>query len=66
MVTRLVTICDEHGLHLKMMEHVEREIGFLLASAREIVDQRKAAREGVSFTKEAVVAAAEKNGLLED
>lgn len=52
-------------MDLEAMEFIEREIGFLLSSAREIVDARKAAREaaGVSFGREEIVAAAEANGL---
>lgn len=64
-INRLVAICDEYGMDLEAMEFIEREIGFLLSSAREIVDARKAAREaaGVSFGREEIVAAAEANGL---
>jgi hypothetical protein len=64
-INRLVAICDEYGMDLEAMEFIEREIGFLLSSAREIVDARKAAREaaGVGFSREQIVAAAEANGL---
>jgi hypothetical protein len=49
-----------------MMEFVEREVGFLVAMARGIVDGRKTQREqDISFTREAVIESAEKNGLLE-
>jgi len=46
-----------------MMEFIEREIGFIIASAREIVDTRKTQRES-ELTVDAVVSAAKKNGLL--
>jgi len=59
----LVAFCDEHAIDLEMMEFIEREIGFIIASAREIVDTRKTQRES-ELTVDAVVSAAKKNGLL--
>ena len=65
-IQRLVSLCDENGFDLEMMEFVEREVGFLVAMARGIVDGRKTQREqDISFTREAVIESAEKNGLLE-
>ena len=66
MIQRLVSLCDENGFDLEMMEFVEREVGFLVAMARGIVDGRKTQREqDISFTREAVIESAEKNGLME-
>lgn len=65
MVTRLVTICDEYGWHLRLMEYVEREHTLLLAMAREIIESRKTASAG-TFTREAVEESARKHGLLEE
>lgn len=61
----LVSLCDEHGFHLEMMEFVEREAGFLIASAREIVDMRKEAR-AAGFSREELEKAAIDNGLMEE
>lgn len=65
MIRGLVALCDEHGFHLEMMEFVEREVGFLVASAREICDLRKAERSA-GFSREELEKAAIDNGLLED
>ena len=67
MIQRLVSLCDENGFDLEMMEFVEREVGFLVAMARGIVDGRKIQRDAsVSFTRDAVIESAEKNGLLSE
>jgi hypothetical protein len=66
-IQNLVSLCDVNGFDLEMMEIVEREVGFLIAMARGIVDGRKSQREHVtSFTREAVIESAEKNGLLSE
>ena len=64
-IRSLVSLCDEHGFHLEMMEFVEREVGFLVASAREICDLRKAERSA-GFSREELEQAAIDNGLMED
>lgn len=48
-----------------MMEFVERELGFLIASAREIVEMRKTDRE-LGFTRAELEQAAKDNGLMEE
>jgi len=50
-----------------MMEFVEREVGFLVAMARSIVDERKTQRAESArpFSAESMIDAAEKNGILQ-
>lgn len=47
------------------MEFVERECGFIVAMAREIVDNRKSEKANRPFGKEELTKAAIDNGLLE-
>lgn len=63
-ITSLTSLCDEHGLHLSMMDKIEREHGLILALARLIVDERKSQKMGL-VTREAIEEAAAKHGLLE-
>lgn len=66
-INRLVQLCDENDYHLRMMEFIDREISFLIAMARSIVDGRKAQRSGaVPFTADEMVEAAKDNGLFEE
>lgn len=65
MIRSLVSLCDENAFHIEMMELVEREVGFLIASAREIVDQRKTERS-IGFSREELEQAAIDNGLMEE
>ena len=62
-MSSLVKLCDDNDLDIELMEHIEREIGFLMAMARQIVDERKAARTP-GFTREELEKAAVENGLM--
>jgi hypothetical protein len=63
-VTRFVQFCDENGFNLTAMEFIDREIGFIIAMARQIIDARKKERETTSLSREAIEEAARENGLL--
>lgn len=64
MVTRFVQFCDENGFNLTAMEFIDREIGFIIAMARQIIDARKKERETTGLSREAIEEAARENGLL--
>lgn len=66
MVTRLVQFCSDKRIDLETMEFVEREIGFLIAMARQIIDGRKREPEAVAagFTPEEIESAAKEHGLF--
>lgn len=65
-MTKLVQFCSERSIDLETMEFVEREIGFLIAMARQIIEGRKHAPEAaaVAFTPEQLEEAARNNGLF--
>lgn len=65
---KLAKLCDENELDIEMMEFIDREHGFLIAMARQIVDERKAKREAgnVSLNREALEETAKKYGLMEE
>lgn len=64
-VTRLVQFCSENGADLECMELVEREIGFLVAMSRQIIEARKRETER-ELTPEQIENAARKHGLLDE
>lgn len=65
MISGLVSLCDELSYDLEMLEFVEREVGFVVASARAIVDGRKQEKTDL-VTREALEEAAKANGILEE
>ena len=70
LISRLVALCDENDWHLRAMEHIEREQAFIVALARQVIEERKLATEskqaGVKFDRESIEQEAREHGLLEE
>jgi hypothetical protein len=70
LISGLVTWCDEHDWHLRMMEYIEREQAFVVALARQVIEERKLANAaknaGAVFDMGSIEQEAREHGLSEE